>query len=122
MGEGGEGATPSLCKQLTLAAVEGRVPSPCSPGTVPLGWGGRELDTSKKHRWDWSRTFGLHLSLSPQWRIGRRGEPETGGPTSHQLALQPASALSQGNFPFSSSSDGPLPLFLSSLQVFKVAL
>lgn len=93
----------------------GWVPSPCSPGTLPSGpQGGRELDRLRKLRWDWSRTFGLHLSLPPQSRSGRRGEPETGGPTPHQLAVQPASAHSQGNFPFSSSS--PLRQLTASIH------
>lgn len=98
-------ATP-LCKQLTLAAVEGwgRAWLACSPGRLPSGWGGKKQAGRKKRRWDQNGTFGLHLSLSPQQRKGRRGEPETGGPTSHQLALQPASAHSQDNFPASSSS------------------
>lgn len=82
----------------------GPVESPCSPGMVPSGQGRREVDSLKKQCGDRTQTFGLHLSLSPQQRSGRWGEPETGGPTPHQLALQLASAHSQGNFSFSSSS------------------
>lgn len=68
------GATP-LCKQLTLVVIQGWGPveSPCSPGMVPLGQGRREVDSLKKQCGDRTRTFRLHLSLSPQQRSGRWG-------------------------------------------------
>lgn len=115
---GGEaaGATP-LCKQLTPVGTRGRglVKSPCSPGMVPPGPGRKVVDRLKTQCGDQTRTFGLHLSLPPRQRQGRWGEPETGGPTPHQLARLPASAHSHGNFSSSLSSllrQPPLP-FLS---------
>lgn len=104
-GKGG-GATP-LCKQLTLVAVEG-----CVPGAVPMfPWHGALRPGRERAGQTGEAALGPEQNLrtpsvafSTVERRGRRGEPETGGPTPHQLALQPASAHSQGNFPFSSSS------------------
>lgn len=107
---GGRGGlvTP-LCKQLTLMAMEGRVPGavPMFPwhGALRPGQGG-ELDRMKKQRRDWSSNLqdSICRFLHSRGRRGRRGEPETGGSAPHQLAVQPASAHSQDNFPFYSSA------------------
>lgn len=101
-----EGATP-LCKQLTLVAVEGWVLGavPMSPWHAALRQGvWRAGQTEEAALGPEQNLRTPSVAFSTQQRRGRRGEPETGGPTPHQLAPQPASAHSQGNFPFSSSS------------------
>lgn len=95
---------PPLCKQLTLVAVEGWGPGTFTifPWHVALG-PGRAGQTEE-------------ALLRPSDAICRflrsrgeavQGEPETGGPTPHQLAPRPASACSQ--LPPSSSPLRQLP-------------